>query len=263
VGLPHVEVLNRARDAKPSAMVLAAVSDGANDYPALVTQRFGRGRTAAITVGDFWQMGLGDETLQKDLGRAWRQIVRWLVADVPQPVEVRAVPQGGGEAVRIQVRVRDSKFQPLENATITLKILPADSAEGANLSAEPSPDESGLYESTYIPRESGGYRVEAEVISEDGAKVGSGQSGWATDLAAAEFRSLAPNRTLMENLARRTGGAMLDADGLEAFLDQLPDRQSLITETITSPLWHTPWMFLFALGCFVAEWGLRRWKGLA
>jgi hypothetical protein len=35
-----------------------------------------------------------------------------------------------------------------------------------------------------------------------------------------------------------------------------------VTETWTSPLWHQPWMFLFALACFLAEWGLRRVKGL-
>ena len=33
-------------------------------------------------------------------------------------------------------------------------------------------------------------------------------------------------------------------------------------ETWTSPLWHTPAMFGFALACLAAEWGLRRWKGM-
>jgi hypothetical protein len=27
------------------------------------------------------------------------------------------------------------------------------------------------------------------------------------------------------------------------------------------PLWHTPWLFLLALACFLGEWGLRRQKG--
>ena len=260
--LPYVQVLNRAREAKPAAMVLATVSDGATEYPALVTQRFGRGRSAALLVGDLWHVGLGDETLQKDLGRAWRQMVRWLVADVPQPVEIRAEPQPG-DAIKIQVRVRDPKFQPVENAAVMLQVLPVAAKDAAKLTAEASPEEPGLYETTYIPRESGGYRIDAEVTNENGARVGSGQGGWAADLAAAEFRSLAPNRALMEQLARRTGGEVLNPDQLAKFVDQLPEKRSPITETITSPLWHTPFMFLFALACFVGEWGLRRWKGLA
>jgi hypothetical protein len=27
-------------------------------------------------------------------------------------------------------------------------------------------------------------------------------------------------------------------------------------------VWHQPWVFLLAILCLTAEWGLRRWKGL-
>jgi len=43
----------------------------------------------------------------------------------------------------------------------------------------------------------------------------------------------------------------------------LPNRKAPITESWTSPLWHQAGVFLFALTCFVAEWGLRRKRGLA
>jgi hypothetical protein len=33
-------------------------------------------------------------------------------------------------------------------------------------------------------------------------------------------------------------------------------------ESWSKPLWQEPVVFLFALACFVAEWGIRRWKGL-
>jgi hypothetical protein len=33
-------------------------------------------------------------------------------------------------------------------------------------------------------------------------------------------------------------------------------------ETWTDPLWHKPVVFLLVLGCFLAEWGIRRWKGM-
>lgn len=261
--LPEFELLNRAREAKPAATVVATVTDGRLEYPALVTQRFGRGRSAALLIGDLWQSGLGDEALQKDLGKAWRQLVRWLVADVPEPIELRAEPQPGGELVRLLVRVRDGKFQPLENSAVTLKVQAVNGGEPITLNAEASSEEPGLYEASYIPRESGGYRVDAAVTGENGANVGSAAAGWTTDLAAAEFSSLAPNRALMENLARQTGGEVLTADRLEAFARDLPAKRAPVTENWTEPLWHTPAMLLFALGCFVGEWGIRRWKGLA
>lgn len=260
---PTIEILNRASSPKPAAMVVATATDGRVEYPALVTQRFGRGRSAALLVGDLWHTGLGDEALAKDLGRAWRQMIRWLVADVPDAIDLRTEPRDGGESVRLQARVRDPKFQPLDNAGVTLKVQPVGGGEAVTLTAEASAEEPGLYEASYVPRENGGYRVDAKVTHESGAAVGAGATGWTTDLAAAEFQSLSPNRALLESVARQTGGELLTPDRLEAFARELPAKRAPVTETWTQPLWHTPWMFLFALACFVGEWGLRRWKGLA
>ena len=264
--LPVFDVLNHAGEPKPAATVVATVTDGQHQFPALLTQRFGRGRTASMLIGDFWQSGLGDEARMKDLERAWRQMTRWLVADVAASVEVRLEPKPDAQAMLIQVRARDAKFQPLDNATVHIKVQPVGRAgEGATITlpAEASAGEAGLYEATYVPRESGGYRVEASVTEQSGAVAGNSQAGWSTDLAAAEFRTLTPNRALMESLATQTGGEVVAPEKLDEFVRELPARRAPVTEMWTRPIWHTPAMFLFALACFVAEWGLRRRKGLA
>ena len=68
---------------------MATVSDADNNtYPALVVQRLGLGRTAALMIGDMWRGSLRDESTQKDLAKSWRQLVRWLVSDVPSRVSV-------------------------------------------------------------------------------------------------------------------------------------------------------------------------------
>ena len=67
----------------------------------------------------------------------------------------------------------------------------------------------------------------------------------------------------METIARQTKGEILKADQLGAFVKGLPNRKAPITESWTSPLWHQAGVFLFALVCFVLEWGLRRRRGLA
>ncbi len=264
--LPAFGILNHTGTAKPAATVIATVNDGKRELPALITQRFGRGRTAALLLGDLWHGGLGDEERQKDLGRAWRQMVRWLVADVPGAIEVHAEPQADAQSVRIEVKARDAKFEPIENARVTVKVIRAGAHgpdAGLSISAEPSPKDAGVYLANYVPRESGGYRVEATVLNEAGASAGTGQTGWSTNFDADEFRQLAPNRALMEQLARKTGGEVIRPDRLEKFARDLPKRSAPVTETITEPLWHTPWMFVFALGCFLGEWGLRRRSGLA
>jgi hypothetical protein len=219
-----------------------------------------------LLVGDLWQTGLGDEALQKDLGRAWRQMVRWLVADVPSLIEVRAEPQPDAQTVRIEVRARDAKFEPIENARVTVNVQREGAAgphSGVTLTAEASTKEPGVYEAAYIPRESGGHRVTATIANESGGTAGTAQTGWSTNLDGEEFRLLAPNRALMEQLARKTAGEVVTADRLDEFVREMPERKAPITETQTEPLWHTPAMFLFALACFLGEWGLRRRSGLA
>jgi uncharacterized membrane protein len=268
--MPGFEVLNEAASVKPGASVLASVADAqGHNFPALVAQRFGNGRSAALLIGDMWRWGFHDEASHKDMDKAWRQMMRWLVTDVPGRIQVQAEPKESSESVLLQVRAKDKTFLPLDNAKVELTVrhITEASAKATNatntvkLLAEAA-TEPGVYEVTYVARQAGAYRVDAAVNDSVGAEVGRASAGWTSDPAAEEFRSLRPNRALLDSLAKRTGGERVDASKLEAFAKQLPGKKAPITESAALPLWHTPFMFLFALGCFVAEWGIRRWKGL-
>ena len=272
-GMAPFQVLNRVREVKPGASIIATVSEvEGKSLPALVVQRYGRGRTAALTLGDVWRWGFHDADAHRDMDKAWRQLMRWLVNDVPNRVDLLAEPEpdSSNGAVKLQVRVRDPKFQPLDNASISLMVQPAMTERGTgigtnlvHLSAESSATEPGLYESVYVPRVAGGYQATVCVTNSNGVEVGRAATGWSTDLAAEEFRSLAPNLTLLENIARATGGEVISADKLDQFARNLPRRHAPVMESWTWPLWHTPAVFGFALTCLLAEWGLRRSKGLA
>jgi uncharacterized membrane protein len=277
--VPPFAVLNPTPDLKPGASILATVSDSADKtYPALAAQRFGLGRTAALMIGDLWRWGLQDETMQKDLGKSWRQLIRWLVSDVPPNIAVTAEPSVNGDPaeVRLTVKARDAEFLPLENSTVRLMIRTVRSASQPNqepgsatvdtnyvsLTAEPSTSNPGTYEATYLARETGAYSVEAVVAEPDGKVDGRAVAGWTSDPAAAEFQSLKPNRALLEAIAKRTGGEIVGLDQLDKFVRRLPTLRAPITETRSEPLWHQPAVFLLVLACFVTEWGIRRWKGL-
>lgn len=270
-GMPPFQVFNRIRDVKPGASVVAVGRDEAGqEQPALVTQRFGRGRTAAFLVGDVWRWGMRDADARRDMDKAWRQLTRWLVADVPRRIEMSVEDQEpvGTGAVRLNVRVRNPAFAPLDDATVNIEVEPvllAGSTAPTNtirLRAEPSLKEAGLYEASFVPRDSGAYRATAIGTGPDGVEIGRVQAGWSTDLAAEEFRSLQPNVPLLGAIARATGGEVVPMSGVSGFVRDLPTRSAPVMEPTTSPLWHTPWVFLLALGCFAAEWGVRRWKGL-
>lgn len=266
--MPALQVLNRVRDVKPGATVIAEVQDeSGGKYPALVAQRFGNGRVGALLIGDLWRWGSRDEATRADQDKAWRQMIRWLIADVPERISflTEVKRDDANNAMSLQVRARDKEFKPLDNATVRITVTPsAESAQtnSAGLNADPALSEAGLYEATYVPRATGGYLAVAVVTDADGVEVGRAQAGWSADPAAEEFKSIKPNRALLENIARQTGGEVISINNLAAFVDKLPNRNAPVTESVTTPLWHQPLVFLLALACFVAEWGLRRWKGM-
>lgn len=268
--LPKFRTVNRSETIKPGAMVLASVTSDRQRFPALVTQNYGRGKTAAVTVGDLWRWRLQEDrpvdrtgrTDESDQSRAWRQLMRWLVVDVPQRtnIEIEPAPETAPEARRLRIRVRNGEFEPVENATVEAAVTTPAGAI-VKLAAEAG-DEAGLYETTYVPRAAGMFRVNVAVTGPDGSDLGTLEAGWATDPARREFASVAPNVALMERLAKETGGEIVALDELDPFVTSLSTRDVKIKEQFAWPLWHQSWVFLLAIGCLIGEWGLRRIRGL-
>jgi uncharacterized membrane protein len=176
------KVLNKVKRTKPGATTIASVTatDGTR-FPAIVVQRFGQGKTAAVLLGDLWRWGLRSAEARKDLDKAWRQFARWLVNEVPRRVELTANESTGesGSGVRLQVRVRDETFQPLDNARVWLEVAAEAASPGAEvrtnalrLDVEESLKEAGVYEATYVPKSAGGYRATVWVTNSAGMLVG-------------------------------------------------------------------------------------------
>jgi hypothetical protein len=256
---------SRRSGARPATADRSAAAQESS--PALVVQRLGNGRTAALAVGDIWRWGLHSADDHEDMDKFWRQLLRWLVTDVPERISLQAVLKANeaNQAVALQIRARDKAFEPLDNVSLAVEVQ---EAEGGTVlpAATPVPSESGVFEATYVPRRSGGYRAKTAVRDVAGNLLGEAQTGWASDLEAREFQSVRTNRPLLERLARQTGGRIVEAGELDHFARALPRRDAPITETWVRPLWDLPGIlpvaFLFALACLVGEWALRRWKGM-
>lgn len=261
--MPPFRVLNPARGIKPGASVLASVRDNdGRKQPALVVQPFGRGRTGALLIGDLWRWSLRRKSDEEgDPETAWRQMVRWLVADVPRRVDAEVEPGAPGSPARVAVRVRSELYEPLDNASVSVSVQGPDGAR-LELTAEASDQEAGLYEARYTPRQPGGYLARAAVQGPDGAEIGEHGVGWTSEPAAAEYGGLEPDRALLERLARETGGEMVPAGSLPGFVSSLEHRDVPITDPWVRPLWHRWWVLLLVIFCLCGEWALRRWKGL-
>jgi len=272
--MPGFRVINPLFGIKPGATVLATVEDKkGHTYPALASQYFGAGRVAAITIGDLWRWGMRGETEQADLARFWRQLTRWLVSEVPSRVTLRVEPAREDSRVQLRVTVRDEEYRPMETASVklTLKRLGGPSAgeneKGSHFSqttieAEPVVDAPGVFQAMFSARDAGAYLAETEAADALGRNVGHAQAGWVNDSAGDEFRTLDPNRALLTELARKSGGEVLEWSQLNKLESKLQRHPAPVEEIRSFPLWHRGAVFLFVLGCFLTEWLWRRWRGL-
>ncbi len=260
-------VLNSASGLKPGASAIADVVDPRGQkQPALIAHQFGQGRCAALLAGDLWRWQLeqpDDLRAKDDLGKAWRQMLRWLIVDVPSRIELKptADDSQGTPLVRLQARLRDAEFRMQDNAAVTMTLTPP-TGEPITIPAEPSLAEPGLYEAITSARPAGAWKAAVDVVDGEGRPVGDARTGWAADPLAKEFERVAPNRVLLADLAKGTNGRIVELAELESFVTTLPQLKAPLTEVTTTPLWHHPLMWLAIVAGLCAEWSIRRRRGL-
>lgn len=267
--MPAFHATNALDAIKPGASLLATVSDAeGRPHPAIIAHRFGTGRVAAVPVADLWRWGMRDGDARADLEQAWRQLIRWLVVDVADRLDVRIAPQDPElpAATTLQIRIRDAAFQPRDDALIRLAVsrrsdLDADGVPVKyTLFAEPSLDEAGLFTAEFIASEPGDYHAEVTVEME-GAEAETKTCGWTYDPMPLEMRRTHPDASLLSRIAQDTGGKLLSIADLDQLPGLLANLDVPVQETLVTPVWHTPWVFLAVLICLGTEWFVRRKYG--
>jgi hypothetical protein len=261
--MPGFRTINRTDSIKPGATVLATVSsDQRKTIPALVTQPYGKGRVAAMLIGDLWRWHMRTEVDNQDLFSSWRQTCRWLVADVPRRVELQVEREPGlATSRRIEIRVRDELFLPYDNADIRLTVE-TPSGDEILLSTTADGERAGVYDATFTATTAGVYKAKAIVSADDGSQIETRELGWVCDPDRDEFLFLTPNRELLEQIATRSGGKVLELADVDRLPEILETRPVPISQQRSLPWWHRWSVLAVALGLLVTEWGLRRWKGL-
>ncbi len=261
--MPGFKTINPINSIKPGASVLARVKSADGQMlPALVVQRFGKGRSSAILIGDMWRWHMKAEPDNDDLMKAWRQTIRWLVADVPRRVDAEVSHLNDANlTVFLKAEVNDEMYRPLDNARVDFEITKPDGIK-VQLTADPLDTSGGQYGLQFVPRQSGAYTVNVTANSADGQVIDQREIGWVSEPAVDEFQSLQPNAKLMQKIADQTGGEVVQLRSLDRFVADLPSRKVPFMETKIVPWWHNWTVFLVAVGLLVVEWGMRRWRGL-
>jgi hypothetical protein len=260
--LPYLPNYQDAGSPKPGAVVLAEMNAGGTRLPLLITENYGRGRTAVFaTAGSWrWQMQQPVEDMSHEM--FWRQLLRWLVAETPANIDI-SLPStlltDAGE-IRLTAEVRQRDYLPAANATVQARIEgPGGISDSVTL--RPEPLKQGMYSADWNATRPGAYVV--DVSATQGADdLGHDVRTFRREDGIAENFHREQNRELLEKLASETGGHYFRPQDATRLVAEISYSDAGITARETKDLWNLPIVFLVVIALRGAEWLLRRRWGV-
>jgi len=263
--MPAVTSVNRIGRARPGATVLltGASTKGGEHETVLAYQRYGRGKAIVFPIQDSWlwkmQNDVGDVTFES----FWRQLLRWLVSDVPSRVMVAAAGDEAapGDAVQLNAEISDRTFLKVNNAEAVARVT-SPSGNVSEMPLEWSVTRDGEYKTSFTPTEKGLYRVDVRTrmgtdsIVSDPSYIASGDL--ATEYFGAEMRA-----PLLRRIADETGGRFYTTDNVAELAKDIVFTDVGNTVVDRKDLWDMPIVFLLVLALVTSEWGYRKLRGLA
>ncbi len=260
--LPYLMDYQDPGKPKPGATVLAQMRGGEREMPLLVTENYGRGRTAVLATGGTWRWQMSLPLGDKSHDLFWQQLLRWLVSGTRGRV-IASVPKVtlmDDSRTEITADVRDKDYHPAADARVTARIIgPAGLAAAVELS--PVPNAPGRFQAAWSAPSPGLYV--AELTARRGAEeIGSDVATFQRQDGVAENFHTEQNRALLEHLATSTGGRYLRPGQLASIAGEIPYSQAGITMQQIKELWNMPIAFLLILSLRAGEWVLRRIWGV-
>ncbi len=277
--LPAVTSVNRINRVKPGAVTLiggkvprgarAGVPEGEQlrgyAQPILVYQRYGRGVAVALPIQDSWTWAFGAEIPAGDptFPTFWRQLLRFLTADVPGRVTVSTTADQVNPRTPVDLRaeVVDSSFLRVNDAKVVAHITgPAGPVHDVPL--EWAVDRDGEYRATFTPGDPGMYTVRIDAVARDGVVTSDSLFVRVADLNA-EYVDAEMRAALLQRIARETGGRFYTPATVATLAADVAMSKRGVTVSNEMDLWDMPANFLLLVALLSAEWGYRKLRGLA
>lgn len=266
--LPPLSSVNRVGAPRPGATVLLtgenADSQGP-EQPVLAFQRYGAGVSAALAVQDtwLWQMHADIPLEDRTHETLWRQLLRWLIQDVPEPLHAtvardRVAPE---EPVEIVARVSSAEHLPVNDARVVARIVDPFGGE-REVRLDWSLERDGEYRGSYTPIAAGPHEI--HVSAEEGTRALDAPPVLVeAGVLDEELRGGAMRDGLLRRIAAETGGEFRTLERTDGLAEALryTERGTVVQEE--RDLWDLPAFFLLLVGLLSAEWLLRRRRGLA
>ncbi len=270
--LPYLANYQDPGTPKPGAVVLARVNVNGNRLPLLVTENYGRGRTAVFATAGSWRWRMQQPVGDMSQETFWRQLLRWTAGPTPRRV-VASTPDAQLEDeghVQLRAEVRDRAYLPTSDADVEANIIAPDGSSQL-VPLHPEPLAQGVYSAEWNAPKPGSYVAE---ISATRGNVALGKDSPARESlgkdtvtfrredGVAENFHREQNKELLKKLADDTGGRYYTPANAGSLAQQISYSQAGITSRELKDLWNMPAVFIFLLALRAIEWLLRRKWGL-
>lgn len=264
--LPEVTTVNPLRQVKPGATTLLMGTDETRrDQVVLASQRYGRGKVLAFSVQDsqIWQMHAQIPVEDMTHETYWRQLMRWLVDSVPDPVELTMAPDRvePGERVTLTADVSDGSYVEVNDANVTASVT-GPSGTAIDVPMQWTGDRNGEYRGTFAPTEEGIYRARVEA-SKPGMTLGTANGYVRTAPSDSEYFDAAMRAPLLQRLAQETGGRFYTSQNVTSLPEDVKYTGRGVTTIEERDLWDMPALLMMLLALVLGEWTYRRVRHLA
>jgi uncharacterized membrane protein len=261
--LPYLMDYEDPGTPKPGANVLAnMITPEGRKLPLLITENFGRGRTAIMATGGSWRWQMSSPLGDTAHDLFWQQLLRWVASDTPGHVSASVPAQMllDNGAVTITAGVRDQQYNPAPDARVEAHIL-GPSGVSALVEMTPVPDNPGQFQAAWSAPKIGAYLTEVTAVRA-GKELGRDVLTFQRMDGVAENFHTEQNRDLLERLASQTGGQYWKPADLGKLAGAIPFSEAGVTMRETRDLWDLPLVFLVLLLLRFSEWWLRRKWGI-
>ena len=264
--LPQVTTINSPLAIKPAATVLLNGTDERlRAMPALVWQPYGRGKGIAFLPQDSWEWQMHASITLEDQTHEnfWRQMLRWLVTDVPGSIEASTTTDRvePGEAVTIEASVVDPTWVELNDAHVMARVT-RPGGTTLDVPLQWTGERDGQYRGTFVSTVPGAYEIAVDADRE-GKPIGTNVAYVRAGAGDAEYFDPTMHEAPLRRIADETGGRFYTT----ATVAGLPEDVSYAGRGVTSveerELWNMPIILIMLVGLVCAEWGYRRAVGLS
>ncbi|MCZ6633315.1 MAG: glutamine amidotransferase [bacterium] len=263
--LPALYGVNRFATTRAGATVLAEVhgaSDALDGQPLFVWQRYGKGRCAVLATGETWQWQMMRKLEDDVHERFWRQLMRGLVKDVPEPVVLTQGEEGltVGESRSLTFLVRDSLFAAQEGLATEVQLADPD-AKDWPLPVEESITEAGVYTAEFLAETEGMHHVRLTARNDRGTTIGHMETAVMVHPDHREFQRARYQPDFLKQIASASGGNFFTLDELDELAKQIPWTDTVHERLDRFHLWHFPPFYVLVVVLLVLEWYMRRKQG--